>query len=645
LENLSAVKEASADLLKQLGVVLTDAGLAELKKPLAISQVNAETALAKGVTAQKQGTEVAALSYFFQAASLDSSLTEAAKRSSTMSASISSGNIGADLRNDIQWRRDWVARLTETENYLKNLPPPYTLIYSTGIEKGATDYQTETTELKIQINMQASGIPSLRKALQAVYDGLNATNRKTEWKLADWPTQSLTNPNPFTSEKKYDIQVVFELVNEKNQVIGRQTININRDFSLTFEKDQIGVKFTENKFDTITFNAVKADDISDTLTIRIASVNGNPPQNAQFQITASPANVIIPNGVTSIGDSAYYASFITSVTIPNSVINIERYAFSNNRLTSITIPNSVISIGESAFSRNQLTTVIIPNSVTSIGVGAFSRNQLTSVTISNKVTSIGNSAFSNNQLTSVTIPNSVKSIGGFAFFNNKLTSVTIPNNVTSIGNSAFSENQLTSVTIPNRVISIGEEAFSNNKLTSVTIPNSVTSIGNRAFSNNQLTSVTISNKVTRIGSSAFSKNQLISVTIPNGVTKIENYSFSNNLLTSVTIPNSVTSIGEQAFALNKLTSVTIPNSVTSIGKGAFWNNQLTSVTIPNSVTSIDESVFLSNPLTSITIGANVNFEGKTSAIESSFDRYYNNNGKKAGTYTRSSSSSSTWTKK
>ena len=131
LENLSAVKEASADLLKQLGVVLTDAGLAELKKPLAISQVNAETALAKGVTAQKQGTEVAALSYYFQAASLDSSLTEASKRSSAMSASITSGNIGADIRNDIVWRRDWVARLTETENFIKNLPPPYTLFYST----------------------------------------------------------------------------------------------------------------------------------------------------------------------------------------------------------------------------------------------------------------------------------------------------------------------------------------------------------------------------------------------------------------------------------------------------------------------------------------------------------------------------------
>jgi TolB-like protein len=51
LENLSAVKEASAELLRQLGIILTDSGLAELKKPLAISQVNAETALARGVVA------------------------------------------------------------------------------------------------------------------------------------------------------------------------------------------------------------------------------------------------------------------------------------------------------------------------------------------------------------------------------------------------------------------------------------------------------------------------------------------------------------------------------------------------------------------------------------------------------------------
>jgi hypothetical protein len=51
------------------------------------------------------------------------------------------------------------------------------------------------------------------------------------------------------------------------------------------------------------------------------------------------------------------------------------------KLTSVTIPEGVTSIGETAFANNRLTSVTIPNSVTSIGKKAFERNKLTSITI------------------------------------------------------------------------------------------------------------------------------------------------------------------------------------------------------------------------------------------------------------------------
>jgi hypothetical protein len=129
--------------------------------------------------------------------------------------------------------------------------------------------------------------------------------------------------------------------------------------------------------------------------------------------------VVIPDGVTSFGNSAfYYNTSLTSITIPNSVTTIGNYAFAGTSLTSITIPNSVTSIGYQAF-------VLITT--------------LTSVTMSNSVTSIGDFAFYGaTSLTSITIPNSVTSIGAVAFYNNtSLTSITIPNSVTSIGSSAF----------------------------------------------------------------------------------------------------------------------------------------------------------------------------------------------------------------
>ncbi len=81
-------------------------------------------------------------------------------------------------------------------------------------------------------------------------------------------------------------------------------------------------------------------------------------------------DLVIPNGVTSIGDYAFLGcSGLTSVTIPNSVTSIGDYAFYHcTGLTSVTIPNSVTSIGDYAFYRcTGLTSITIPNSVTSIG--------------------------------------------------------------------------------------------------------------------------------------------------------------------------------------------------------------------------------------------------------------------------------------
>ena len=63
-------------------------------------------------------------------------------------------------------------------------------------------------------------------------------------------------------------------------------------------------------------------------------------------------SLIIPEGVTSIGDHAFsYCSNLASITIPGSVVSIECWAFSGcTGLTSITIPDSVTSISDYAFS-------------------------------------------------------------------------------------------------------------------------------------------------------------------------------------------------------------------------------------------------------------------------------------------------------
>ncbi|MDE5896663.1 MAG: leucine-rich repeat domain-containing protein, partial [Clostridia bacterium] len=110
------------------------------------------------------------------------------------------------------------------------------------------------------------------------------------------------------------------------------------------------------------------------------------------------STVVISDGVTSIGDYAfYYCNGLKSIEIPNSVTSIGNYAFSDcSRLSRLDIPDTVTSIGDYAFygCSGLAGMLVIPDNVTYIGESAFrSCTGLTSVIIGSGVTEIGNLAF------------------------------------------------------------------------------------------------------------------------------------------------------------------------------------------------------------------------------------------------------------
>ena len=154
-----------------------------------------------------------------------------------------------------------------------------------------------------------------------------------------------------------------------------------------------GTKITGTKEEGGTQNVVWVDNVSGTLECIKDSSNNYAPKLSDFI-----KEINIPNGITSIGSSAFSSCLsLTSITLPNSVTSIGGSTFRGcTSLTSITIPNSVTSIGNYSFyGCTGLESITLPNSITSIGTYLFENcTNLKNVTIGDSVTKIGNSAFS-----------------------------------------------------------------------------------------------------------------------------------------------------------------------------------------------------------------------------------------------------------
>lgn len=178
------------------------------------------------------------------------------------------------------------------------------------------------------------------------------------------------------------------------------------------------------------------------------------------------ANVVIPDGVTSIGGSAFYQNkIITTVTIPEGVTSIGKNAFYQcTNLFRVSLPDSLVSLGQSAFSGCEgLLSITLPEKLEIIGGSAFYEcYNITKIAIPDSVTNIGSSAFKDcSGLASVTLSNNISEISEETFALCKsLTSIIIPDKVTNIAGYAFGWcSGLTSITIPDSVISMGDSVF------------------------------------------------------------------------------------------------------------------------------------------------------------------------------------------
>jgi len=288
--------------------------------------------------------------------------------------------------------------------------------------------------------------------------------------------------------------------------------------------------------------------------------------------------VVIENGVTNIGNNAFYGlnrdgesiySNLAKCTLPNSLTTIGFRSFCKcEGLRSINIPEGVVSIGESAFAEcANLTQVSLPNTLATLDKWVFSGCV---------------------RLPNITLPESVDSIGEWVFYNCvALSSIAIPPKVTSISRSVFNScTGLTSFTIPDQVTSIGDEAFfACTSLKSITISQGLTRIGTKVFSGcRDLKEFIVSDQNTEYASVdgvLFDKNKSLLILYPYAKSSAYN------------VPDGVVSIGEGAFAeCAGLTAVTFPPSLTKIGNRAFSACKgLTTMDVSSGLTEIKSDAF------------------------------------------------------
>ena len=352
--------------------------------------------------------------------------------------------------------------------------------------------------------------------------------------------------------------------------------------------------------------------------------------------------ISFPNTITKINDFTFcnYSEALVSVTIPEGVVSIGDSAFYNcANLATINVPNSVELIGCNAFENctgELLVDCDIPAAV-SDSEGAFYKARFSNVTISDKVAEIGDYAFYGcGNLKSLSIAESVKSIGVGAFngcTGELLLSCNVPSSL-SAAKSGFYKNVFSKVTVDDKVKEIGDYAFyGSTKLDTITIEKNVEKIGKYAFVNSTGTlefDCNISSAASdTLG--AFYKSAFTKVVVGENVDSIGGYAFSTNeALASISIPSSFESIGENAFkgckklsdihigdlqswltikCANKdarpntqtkaklyvnnavLSKAEVPVTIDSIPDYAFYNCTLDSVALPQTIVAIGNNAF------------------------------------------------------
>jgi len=319
LDNFIGIRRASLELLPQMGVILKEDTKDKLSNAGQENYVNAQTTLAQGIVAQRNGNTIESLAKFYQANSYDPSFAEAATRVNTLSATIRTGNYIENIRNDLAWRNEWKKLIEEGKEWFKKQPrPEYArLIYDPELSY-SVNYKNDTMVFQYNALIERLPKPDYHiKVREDLAAGLRATKRNSDWGLEVgyyyWELHSplyiytadlyndkgkkvkshcfILNKTPIRGTLQNNFSIVTNLEDDVNYLhgtsskIGLPGLNDNllwhsdeipwdsKYYIEIFSRSSGGTKLNnESYWLKGQFEGVKIDDVTDTMTIKITNI-------------------------------------------------------------------------------------------------------------------------------------------------------------------------------------------------------------------------------------------------------------------------------------------------------------------------------------------------------------------------------------
>ena len=305
--------------------------------------------------------------------------------------------------------------------------------------------------------------------------------------------------------------------------------------------------------------------------------------------------VIDGNGNLTVSGEGEMDDYPTKV-VNNRVVSTAPWG---TFITSLTVEEGITYIGEGAFYAAAAKSATLPDTLEAIGDGAFWCSDLTAVSLPSAVWYIGDDAFrSCTALTQVHVPDTLLYMGENAFYG--CDGLMDENDMVIVGGVLFdythtSDPNRRRITVPEGVTVIDKDAFKSHvELISVDLPDSLICIKEGAFAGCE--GLFNSDRIMYVDNwlCLSEQNEIASLVVPKGIVGIADHAFeSRSKLTRISLPSSLRYIGDFAFAgADHLTEIDLPDGVISIGNAAFFNCVgLKKVTEHASVLAIGEAAF------------------------------------------------------